>query len=81
MDVRLKYPPAFTFHVTRGLLLQPGKHTIVMRYITPLRTLYVTLVMIAVGLLLWGFVAIVSPAEETVEAAACAVPAPAEAKK
>ena len=68
--------------IMRGLYLEPGKHTIVMRYISPTGTLWVSVTVIAVGLLLWGFVAINSSGEETMAAAAaCAVPAPAEAKK
>jgi hypothetical protein len=67
--------------ITRGLLLKPGKHTIVMRYITPLGTLWVSLAVIAVGFLLWGFVAIGGRGGETVDAAACAVPEKDEAKK
>ena len=67
--------------ITRGVYLEPGKHTVVMRYVAPAGTLYVSLTVIAAGLLLWGFVAFTSPAEEPAEAAACAVPKPAEAKK
>ena len=67
--------------ITRGVYLEPGKHTVVMRYIAPSGTLWVTVVVIAVGLLLWGFVAINSSPEETMEPVTCAVPPSAETKK
>ncbi len=67
--------------ITRGILLPPGKHTIVMRYVTPGRTLYVSLAVVALGLVLWGFVAINGSPEETTGPAVCAVPDKGESKK
>ena len=40
--------------ILRGLYLEPGKHKIVMRYVTPLMTLYVSLAAIFLGLALCG---------------------------
>jgi hypothetical protein len=52
--------------IMRGISLAPGKHTIVMRYVTPLGTLWTSLAVITLGLILWGFVALnQSPPPET----------------
>ena len=40
--------------IMRGVYLEPGKHHVVMRYVTPLKTLYVSFAMIIFGLGLCG---------------------------
>jgi hypothetical protein len=49
-------------YIERGVYLTPGKHEIVMYYVTSLQTLYISLVAIMLGLGLWG-VLIFAPAD------------------
>ena len=56
--------------IMRGIYLEPGKHTVVMRYVAPTGTLWMSLAVIAAGLILWGFVALVRPDAETPPGAA-----------
>jgi hypothetical protein len=43
--------------IMRGVYLTPGRHHIVMRFVTPLATLYVSLAAIALGLVICGYLA------------------------
>ena len=64
--------------ITRGIYLEPGKHTVVMRYQPSTSTLWMSLAVITAGLILWGFVALIRPDMEIPPAA---TPRKDEAKK
>jgi hypothetical protein len=53
--------------ITRGIHLEPGKHAIVMRYAASTATFKTSLAVVALGLILWGFVALIRPDAETAE--------------
>jgi hypothetical protein len=44
--------------IERGILLQPGKHNIVMRYSSPMTTFYASLAFVVLGLILSGYLAV-----------------------
>jgi hypothetical protein len=54
--------------IERGILLQPGKHNIVMRYSSPMTTFYASLAFVVLGLILSGYLAVTKDEELMVTA-------------
>lgn len=64
--------------IMRGVYLEPGKHSVVMRFVLPQTTLYVSLVAIVMGLVLCGWLAVTkdNDAELVAEPVPVSSPAP-----
>jgi uncharacterized membrane protein YfhO len=53
--------------ILRGIYLEPGKHDIVLRFVLPQTTLYISLAAIGLGLALCGWLAVTKDEEKTTE--------------